>query len=227
MASSDGVSAGESVRSVRRLRPILEWTVLIAAASGLVIAFVAVVFLAPRVFSTPSESMKPALEPGDRVVVSASLYDLRDPRRGDVVVFKTPAKAEAPGVPDLVKRIVGLPEERIEGRSGRILVDGERLDEPYLTPGTRSRTFGPLRVPRDRYFVLGDNRESSKDSVFFGPIATDDLVGPVVFRSWPLDRIHPLWVPLVPVGLALALLASAGSILLRRRARRRAAGSSA
>jgi signal peptidase I len=88
-----------------------------------------------------------------------------------------------------VKRLIGLPGETIEGRDGKIYIDGRELDEPYLPDGVKSRTFGPEKIPPDHYFMLGDNRQYSKDSTFFGPIARKDLIGRAFMRIWPLSHL--------------------------------------
>jgi signal peptidase I len=136
----------------------------------------------------PSEAMVPTLKIGDHVVEEELSYRLHDPRRGDIVVFDAPPAAAAPQITELVKRIVGLPGETIEGRNGRIYIDGRRLVEPYLERGVKSRTFGPEQIPDDGYFMLGDNRQYSKDSTFYGPIARDAIVGRMFLRYGSLDR---------------------------------------
>jgi signal peptidase I len=140
----------------------------------------------------PSEAMTPTLEVGDHVLSEELSYHLHDPRRGDIVVFDAPPAARTPLITTLVKRIVGMPGDVIAGRGGAIYIDGKRLPEPYLPAHTESRTFGPLRVPDHSYFMLGDNRQYSKDSTFFGPIARDAIVGRVFLRYRPLSRFGTL-----------------------------------
>ena len=140
----------------------------------------------------PSEAMKPTLQIGDRIATEELSYRLHDPRRGDIVVFEAPPAAATTQIATIAKRIVGLPGEEIEGRRGRISIDGRPLEEPYLPPGVKSRTFGPERIPDGSYFVLGDNRQLSKDSTFYGPIERDAIVGRAFLRSWPLDRVGTL-----------------------------------
>jgi len=151
--------------------------------------------------------MEPQLREGDRVVVSRLAYRLHDPRRGDIVVFPSPAVAPEdrggltgvfddvleslalrdPGDRDLIKRVVGLPGETVEGRDGTVWIDGHRLDEPYLAETTITGDFGPLQIPEERVFVLGDNRTNSHDSRFpdIGPIDVDTIVGRATHRIWP------------------------------------------
>jgi signal peptidase I len=109
--------------------------------------------------------------------------------RGDIVVFEAPPGQETAEIHDLVKRVIGLPGETIEGRGGRIYIDGDLLEEPYLPDGAASKTFPAYDVPAGSLFVLGDNRLASKDSTIFGPISEDLIVGRVFFRVWPLTRL--------------------------------------
>ena len=170
---------------------------LIAIALG--IAFLIKSFLF-QAFYIPSESMKPTLNVGDRVLVN-KLSD--DPSRGDIVVFEAPERAQSGGIEDLVKRVIGLPGETVTADAdGTVVVDGRRLNEPYLTAGTLTN-FSDVApgcgapaggeagcvVPSDHLLMLGDNRQFSKDSRVFGPIAEDTIVGRVFVRIWPLSDI--------------------------------------
>lgn len=168
------------------LRTVVEWIALIACA--LLVAFVVKTFIF-QAFYIPSESMVPTLEVGDRVLVNKLADRLHDPNRFDIEVFLAPKGTETAEIKDLVKRVVGLPGETIEGRDGRIYIDGEVLEEPFLPPGTQSRTFGPVEVPPGHYFMLGDNRQFSKDSTYFGPIPRSSMIGRVFIRIWPIGRI--------------------------------------
>jgi len=184
-AGDDGGGSGDAGRRQSHppgSRAAIEWGVLIVAA--LVIAIVIRTFVF-QAFYIPSESMVPTLKIGDRVLVNKLSYKLHDPRRGDIVVFKAPAAAATADIKDLVKRLVGLPGDTIEGRDGVIFINGRPLDEPYLPDDVASRTFGPEKVPPDSYFMLGDNRQYSKDSTFFGPIKRDQLIGRVFMKIWP------------------------------------------
>lgn len=184
-------------RSTRRL--VAEWAVLIAIAVAIALIVKAFLFQA---FYIPSESMLPALQVGDRVLVNKLSYDLHDVRRGDVVVFEAPAGAAGDGIKDLVKRVVGLPGETVEAREdGSVYIDGRLLREPYLPDGTRTdfnltaeamdlcgEPHDALHcvVPPGRVFVMGDNRTQSKDARVFGPIRESTIVGRVFLRIWPL-----------------------------------------
>jgi signal peptidase I len=160
-----------------------------------------------QAYYIPSTSMQPQLDVGDRVLVSRLSYRLHEPRRGDVVVFDEPgAEGDHGTLPmravrtvfgalgvgtegdTLVKRVIALPGETVEGREGRVFVNGREVHEPYLSRNTVTSAFGPERVPADHLWVLGDARENSVDSRTFGPIDEDDLEGRAVLRVWPPQR---------------------------------------
>ena len=166
-----------------RRRQGLEWIVLVVVS--LAVALVVRAFLI-QAFYIPSESMVPTLHKDDRVLVNKLSYRLHDVNRGDVIVFRAPPGASTTEVKDLIKRVVGLPGETIEGRAGAIYIDGKPLDEPYLPPDVRSRDFPAEKVPSDSFWVLGDNRQDSKDSTFFKAIDGDTIIGRAFVRIWPL-----------------------------------------
>lgn len=189
----------------------VEYPLLVAVAVG--VAFVVKTFVA-QAFYIPSASMVPELAIGDRVVVSRLAYRLHEPRRGDVVVFDCPPRATCvhgsgggplplrvlrgvleavglrqPSTEEFVKRVIGLPGERVEGRGGQVFVDGRRLVEPYLPRDTRTSDFGPVVLGEGEYWVMGDNRANSQDSRFFGPVQRGSMVGRAIVRAWPPSRV--------------------------------------
>ena len=198
----------------RHRRAVIEWIVLVVVA--LAVAFLARQYVF-QLFYIPSESMVPALEVNDQVFVNKLAYDFGDPKRGDLVVFERPHDWNVE-VADLVKRVVGLPGEQIEGRDGAVYVNGRRLDEPYLEEGVRTGDFGPITVPRDHYFMMGDNREHSNDSRSYSAVDGDRFVGKVVMTLWPLDRLSIPGVLLI--GLAVVVVVGAAIWLLWGRRRR-------
>ncbi len=150
---------------------------------AVVIALLIHVFLAQatRVYG---QSMEPNLHTNQRLVIEKLSYRFHGPRRGDVVVLRDPT-----GNPELlIKRVVGLPGERITLADGRVYVDGVALDEPYLDQSTqgggRSWIVPPLCI-----FVLGDNRGASRDSRVFGAVPLDHIIGRALFRYWPFEQI--------------------------------------
>jgi signal peptidase I len=170
-------------------RTAIEWTLLVVGAVALALLLRANVVQA---FYIPSDSMVPTLQQGDRVLVNKLSYKLHDVHRGDIVVFEAPPGEATGDIKDLVKRVVGLPGETIEGRDGRIYIDGDLLEEGYLPDGTVSKEFDPVDVPAGTFFMLGDNRRASKDSTFFGPIRESTIIGRVFVRIWPPNRLDIL-----------------------------------
>jgi signal peptidase I len=147
----------------------------------------------------PSGSMLDTLLIGDYILINRGLYagpsetprtwlGQREIERKDVIVFQS---VEDPEI-DLVKRVVGMPGEVIEIRRGRVLVNGEVLDEPYVLPehNQTHRAFGPVLVPRGEYFVMGDNRDSSRDSRYWGTVPRS-LVKGRAFLIWWSYREDP------------------------------------
>jgi len=182
-------------------RTIVDWLVTISAAIVVVLIFEAEV---AKPYRIPSSSMEPTLhcaEPAqgclggfdDRVIALRLAYDFESPQRGQMVVFKTPAAAskcgQADGGTTFVKRLIGLPGEHVQERDGFILINGKPLNEPYVAPADRDHESGHWYVPKGQYFFLGDNRSNSCDSRVWGTVPRSDLIGPVVLRYWPLDRI--------------------------------------
>jgi signal peptidase I len=191
-------------RLPRRLRIAVDWVLTIAGAVAIVLAIKAWVVNPYRI---PSSSMEPTLHCArpatgcesrfsDRVLANRFIYRFRDPERGEIVVFETPRKAQvqcgAGGT--FVKRIIGLPGEKLELRLIKsreyVFIDGQRLEEPYVEP--ERRAFGPqatFEIPQNQYFVMGDNRAQSCDSTEWGPVSRDNLIGPVFMTYWPPNRI--------------------------------------
>jgi signal peptidase I len=186
--AADGEAAPEKGRKKGKgkRKQGYEWLVLVAAS--LAVALFVRGFLI-QAFYIPSESMVPTLVKNDRVLVNKLSYKLHDVHRGDVVVFDAPPGAATAQVKDLIKRVIGLPGDTIEGRNGSIFINGKPLDEPYLPPDVRSRDFPPATVPAKKVWVLGDNRQDSRDSTFFGPITESSIVGRAFVKIWPLNDL--------------------------------------
>lgn len=183
--SSDPTRTGMA----RSTRSAIEWVAVIVGA--LVVALVVKTFLI-QAFYIPSESMVPTLKVGDRVLVNKLSYRTGDIDRGDVVVFSRPGGPGSDGIEDLIKRVVALPGETVEGREGRVHIDGEALAEPYLPDGVATSTFPPYVVPEDHVWVMGDNRGASDDSRRFKGVPTGDVVGRAFVVIWPLPEIGTL-----------------------------------
>jgi signal peptidase I len=185
--TADQEASDDEERGRSRSRTIVEWIAVIGGA--LVVALLIKTFLI-QAFYIPSSSMEPTLDVGDRVLVNKLSYRLHDVNRGDLVVFELP-EGQSEGARDLIKRVIALPGETVEGRDGVVVIDGRVLDEPYLPEGARTEAFDPVEVPEDQVFVMGDNRSpgGSRDSRIFGPIAQDDIVGRAFVRVWPLGAL--------------------------------------
>ncbi|MHB0877429.1 MAG: signal peptidase I [Anaerolineae bacterium] len=128
-------------------------------------------------------SMEPTLHDGQHVMVNKLVYDLTEPKRGDIVVLRSPEGGPKP----LIKRVIGLPGEQVRLVEGQVYVGDERLDESYLPASHGNETWGPYTLQPDEYLVLGDNRDNSNDSRRFGPIQRTAIIGKAWFSLWPLE----------------------------------------
>lgn len=141
-------------------------------------------------------SMEPTFINGERLVVSRLHYLNDTPTRGEIIVFNSLDAEEAERGVMLIKRVIGLPGETVSVQDGAVFVDGTQLDEPYLDV-LRTNCIGDafrqpyceVQLGSNEFFVMGDNRNNSKDSRAFGPVPYDEIVGKVLFRFYPLDRI--------------------------------------
>jgi signal peptidase I len=192
-ADAGGAPKGAGEKST--VKSIVEWILVIG---GAVLLAVIVKLVLLQAFYIPSASMYPTLQKGDRVLVNKISYKLHDVNRGDVVVFERPPAETATNIPDLIKRVVGLPGEQVVIEAGHVYIDGQLLAEPYLPAGvTTTADNAPLKCTRDApcvvpdgdVWVMGDNRPDSKDSRYFGPIDQDSIVGRAFVVVWPLDRL--------------------------------------
>ncbi len=167
-------------------RSIVEWVAVVGGAL-LVALVIRAFFLAA--FYIPSESMVPTLVKGDRVLVNKLSYKLHDVHRGDVVVFERPPNEPDNGIKDLIKRVIALPGETLEVRDCKVLINGTALNEPYVKEWNRTCASPPKLVGDNEVFVMGDNRDDSQDSRFFGPISQDLIVGRAFVVVWPLTNL--------------------------------------
>jgi signal peptidase I len=137
-------------------------------------------------------SMSPTLGDNDLLIASKVDYHLHDPERGDIIILKSPLDPSR----DYVKRVIGLPFDHILIRDRHVLVNGVVLEEPYIQnwvssgnwPNTPDAVDGEV-VPKDMYFVMGDNRDHSSDSRLFGYVSRDQIDGKAVLRVWPWAHI--------------------------------------
>ena len=210
--------ASEAVPERKQRSFFAELPVLIAIA--FILALLLKTFLI-QAFYIPSASMEPTLLVKDRVLVNKIVYEVREPRRGEIVVFTkddgTVTQPEgnvierflrslssglgvAPsGEKDYIKRIIGLPGESVEMRDGVVIVEGRKVPEALTTEGgylaeRDPNDFGPVTVPDGQYFMMGDNRQNSSDSRFpqLGTIPRDDIIGRAFVTIWPPSRLRLL-----------------------------------
>lgn len=159
----------------------LEW--LKAIVLAMIIAFLIQQFM----FATSiveGDSMEPALEDGERLIFNKMIYIIDEPKRGDIVIIQQPNK-------NYVKRVIALPGEMIENRNNELYINGERYVETFLSEDISRKTgeFGPIRVPNDSYFVMGDNRAISKDSRNgLGYIKRDEIIGKSELVIYPFQE---------------------------------------
>lgn len=163
-----------------------------------------------QAFFIPSASMEPTLREGDRVLVEKISYALGSPERGHVIVFERDVAPELPVgsielswlerlsnagrelfgfstglTQDFIKRVVAVAGDTVQGRDGTLFVNDVEIVEPYLTQGKLTSDFGPIHIPEDHVFVMGDNRDNSDDSRGFGPVPEDRIVGHAFVLIWP------------------------------------------
>ena len=187
------------------MKRALEYVAIVAVA---ILVALAVQSWLLKPYRIPSGSMLDTLRPGDRVLVNRVVYHLRDPHRGDVIVFHYP---EDPDVV-FIKRVVGVPGDTLEVKDGRLYVNGRKLAEPYV-----HRIQGSRSIPRSRrrrspaapctipgrwpsrtacptanYFVMGDNRTDSDDSRDWGTVPRAAIVGEGLATYWPFSRLRAL-----------------------------------
>ena len=145
-------------------------------------------------FLIRGQSMEPNFENCDYLIVDELSYWLRDPQRGEVVVFKYPRNPSQ----RYIKRIIGLPGETVEIKDGQIIVSGKVLDETVYLPEevfTDNKGFTKITLAKDQYFVLGDNRTFSSDSRIWGVLERDKIIGRAYFRLWPVAAVAKISSP--------------------------------
>lgn len=171
------------------VKNLIEWIVIFAIAFGcmtLVRTFVV------EMFVVPSASMEDTIMIGDQLVGQKVTLELgQSVQPGDIVIFQNPDQGSDNEL--LIKRVIATGGQTVTLRNGHVVVDGEMLDESYTKgetyPLAGSSVSFPYTVPEGYVWVMGDNRENSADSRWFGAIPEDDIVAVAIFRYWPIERI--------------------------------------
>lgn len=167
-------------------RELAEAFAIAAILTFIVIAFVAQSFL------VQGGSMLPSLVDGERLLVDKVTYRLRQPHRGEIVVFRYPSDPER----KFIKRVIGVSGDEVEVREWTVYLNGKPLHEEYIQGPTYS-DYGPVVVPEGTLFVLGDNRNQSEDSRYadVGFVPRSNVIGRAIFRFWPPGRFGRVAVP--------------------------------
>lgn len=161
---------------------------------ALVLALLIRTFVAEPRF-IPSDSMLPTLQVGDRLIVEKVSYHFRPPSTGDIIVFDPPQplkfqlQLQGYGKDQVfIKRVIGEPGELLGVQNGKVTINQTPLEEDYIAEPPNYQ-WGPLQVPPNELFVMGDNRNNSNDSHIWGFLPQQNVIGRAVFRFWPLNRI--------------------------------------
>lgn len=164
-------------------KEIISWIKLIVTA--FIIAFILKTFIF-QIAYVKGPSMEPTLYEGQILIVSKLNYRLGAPKRGDIVVLNDNLEHK-----DLIKRVIGLPGENVDIKDGFVYINGELLEEDYISVPTYENGFEASEVPENKYFVLGDNRPESRDSrsSSLGFVERENIMGKAVFRLWPLNKL--------------------------------------
>jgi signal peptidase I len=164
----------------KRLALLIAGVILLIVSVRFLLPVVIVVFVSQPV-RVQGQAMSPTLNDGDRILISKSVGEIK---RGDIVVLLYPQDTSK----SYIKRIIGMPGEEIEIREGKVLINGNALEEPYLNPDFLSQdSMPPLKIAENHYFVLGDNRRNSSDSRYWGTVAQELIYGQYTWRYWPLE----------------------------------------
>ena len=162
---------------------IKDWVISILIA--VVLAFFIRYFIV-ELYMVEGPSMRPTLQNGERLVVNKFIYRFKDPERGDVLVFRFPKDPSR----DFIKRVIAVPGDTVEIKDGRVFVNGQLMNEPYILERTRG-SYPLATVPAGHIFVMGDNRNNSEDSRFpdVGFVPFELIKGKAVVIFWPVDRV--------------------------------------
>lgn len=143
----------------------------------------------------PSGSMEPTLQINDKLIIDKISYDFSPPQRGDIIVFNPTETLQEENFHDaFIKRVIGLPGEKVEVKNGKVYINNKPLTENYIKAKPNYQ-WGPVVVPANSYLVLGDNRNNSYDSHYWGFVPRNKIVGKAILRFWPINRIGEINKP--------------------------------
>ena len=165
-------------------KTILEWTKTLLITFVLFFAFRTYI---AEAYYIPSGSMIPTLQISDRIVANKFTYKLTDINRGDIVVFNPPIESTNP----FVKRVIGLPNETISVNNGIVYINNKPLKESYISESPIN-DFAPYKIPDNNYFLMGDNRNNSSDSRYWGTVNINDIIGKAEFIYYPIKDMKIL-----------------------------------
>lgn len=194
---------GEDKKQVKensKGRKSVLWEYIEAIVIAVILAFIIRKFVI-QAYKIPSGSMLETLQIGDHILVNKFIYRFKEPKRGDIIVFKYPGDKKR----DFIKRLIGLPGDKLEVKNKKVFINDKPLNEPYAEykdktnlfykdhpavfydPYARNRdNFGPINIPKDNFFMMGDNRDFSQDSRFWGLLERDLIEGKalIIYWSW-------------------------------------------
>ncbi|MBI2617035.1 signal peptidase I [Candidatus Gottesmanbacteria bacterium] len=180
------------VRAIKKLISLfLDFLETIVVALSI---FVVVYLFIFQPHEIKGSSMEPNFFNNEYILTDKISYRFGEPKRGDVIILKAPKNPDI----DYIKRVIGLPNERLKVQNGFVYINGEQLLEPYISettnlfPGSYMQEGVEITVPEGFYFVMGDNRQHSSDSREFGPISSDLIIGRAFLRYWPPKQFGPL-----------------------------------
>jgi signal peptidase I len=162
----------------------LAWELITAFIPAILVALFINTFIAEAAEIKAGPSMQPNLYIGYRMMTEKVSYYFHAPQRGDIVIVEQPN-----GQTNLVKRVIGLPGETLESRDGHTYINGELLDEPWVTY-FGGRYYPLIQIPEGYIFIIGDNRPNSHDSRAIGPVPIESVRGRVIFIYWPLEEFE-------------------------------------
>ena len=178
----------------KRTKKSVVWEYAEAIVIAVILALIIRKFVI-QAYKIPSGSMLETLQIGDHILVNKFIYYFKEPERGDIIVFKYPKDQKR----DFIKRLIGLPGETLEIKDKKVFINGELLDEPYavfkdtetfyFNPYARTRdNYGPRIIPENCYFMMGDNRDYSQDSRYWGLLDRELIEGKALLIYWSWNK---------------------------------------